>query len=763
MTLKRILSSITFKLVVPIILVFSIIVTAAFIRLNKINIENVNKEAQLEINNMVIVTNNKIEAASNAAVYSSALFSNFASVKQAYRNYYKNNNIDSANHIIKQSISSSIANIESLTGIKPMLHFHLPPAISLYRSWTNKYGDDISSFRKSIVDISLNHRVSKLIEVGNSGIVIRGIAPIFDKGDKYLGSVETIFPLSIIINRIVKNNTEGIALYINKNALAFDSLYSNYSNTKGDFILLNSSDNYRDKLFDNNDFIFDNKDIKYKEAENCICALLPINNSLGQTIGVISLQKNITKVTAIIDNELNKNIKYVLIVLSIFTIIIYFGIRWIVIKPIEQISKDIEELSKGKIVSILENTGSGVISAIYSSFNLMLDRLKKTTTFANEMGEGNLDVTLEGVTEDDVLGQSLIRMRDNLIKSKELEERNRIEENKRAWATKGHAEFAEILRNNNSDIEKFTTEIISNLVKYTNSNQGSLFIINNEDSELLDLMATYAYDRKKYISKSIKIGEGLVGTCAIEKETIFLTDIPDNYINIRSGLGGANPKSIIIVPLKIENKIFGVIELASFNIYENYQIKFVEKLGESIASTISVTKTNIITNKLLEQSKLQAEELAAAEEEMRQNLEEMTATQEQLSENSKENKRKNNELRAQMDAIDKFALVSKTDPKGIIIYVNDLFCEVAGYSRERLIGKPHNIVRHPDMPKSVFENLWKTIKAGNVWSGKITNLAKDGSSYLVDANISPIYDENGDLKEYIGIRYLINRKINNKN
>jgi PAS domain S-box-containing protein len=274
---------------------------------------------------------------------------------------------------------------------------------------------------------------------------------------------------------------------------------------------------------------------------------------------------------------------------------------------------------------------------------------------------------------------------------------------------------------------------------------------------MLELVATYAYDRKKYINKSVEIGDGLVGTCAIEKETIFLTDIPNDYINIKSGLGGANPKSIVIVPLKLEDKIFGVIELASFNIYEEYQIKFIEKLGESIASTLSVTKTNIITNKLLEQSKLQTEELAAAEEEMRQNMEEMTATQEQLAENSKENMRKNNELKAQMDAINKFALVSKTDPRGIITYVNDLFCEVAGYRRDKLIGKPHNVVRHPDMQKSVFENLWKTIKAGNVWSGKIKNLAKDGSSYLVDANISPIYDENGDLKEYIGIRYLINR------
>jgi len=757
MTLKRILSSITFKLVVPIVLVFTFIVTAAFIRLNLINIEQMNKQAQLEIDKMIIITNNKIEAAANAAVYSSAIFSNFSSVKSAYNNYYRSKNIDSVHLIIEQAIAPSIVNIDNITGIKPMLHFHLPPAISLYRSWTNKFGDDISSFRKSIVDISLNHKVNKLIEVGNSGIVIRGIAPIFNGEDKYLGSVETIFPLSIIIDRIVKDSTVSIGLYVNNINKVTDSLYNSGANVFGKYVLLNSSENYIKNNLNSSDFVFNNKEYKYKKRNNCLCALMPISDMSGQIIGVIALQKNLSYTTAIIDKELNKNIKYISIVLILFISVIYLGVRRVVIYPINKLSEDIEILSKGKIVETLESSGSGVISTIYDSFNIMLNRLKKTTVFANGIGDGNLDATLDDVTEEDVLGISLIRMRDNLIKAKEIEEINRVEENKRTWATKGQAEFAEVLRDVSENINIFATNIISKLVKYTKSNQGSLFIINSENEEMLELVATYAYDRKKYINKSVEIGDGLVGTCAIEKETIFLTDIPNDYINIKSGLGGANPKSIVIVPLKLEDKIFGVIELASFNIYEEYQIKFIEKLGESIASTLSVTKTNIITNKLLEQSKLQAEELAAAEEEMRQNMEEMTATQEQLAENSKENMRKNNELKAQMDAINKFALVSKTDPRGIITYVNDLFCEVAGYRRDKLIGKPHNVVRHPDMQKSVFENLWKTIKAGNVWSGKIKNLAKDGSSYLVDANISPIYDENGDLKEYIGIRYLINR------
>ncbi len=102
--------------------------------------------------------------------------------------------------------------------------------------------------------------------------------------------------------------------------------------------------------------------------------------------------------------------------------------------------------------------------------------------------------------------------------------------------------------------------------------------------------------------------------------------------------------------------------------------------------------------------------------------------------------------------VDASAIVSKTDKKGIITYVNEAFCKISGYSQEELLGKPHNIVRHPNMPSSAFEDLWNTIKAKKIWKGIVENLKKDGSSYFVKATIVPILDENNEIVEYIGLR-----------
>lgn len=108
------------------------------------------------------------------------------------------------------------------------------------------------------------------------------------------------------------------------------------------------------------------------------------------------------------------------------------------------------------------------------------------------------------------------------------------------------------------------------------------------------------------------------------------------------------------------------------------------------------------------------------------------------------------------------AMVSKTDVKGKIIYVNDLFSEVTGYSKEELIEKQHNIIRHPANPKSLFENLWKTIQSGNTWHGIIKNKKKDGDSYYINSTIFPTFNSKQEIIGYLSIAFEVTSEEQNK-
>ena len=111
------------------------------------------------------------------------------------------------------------------------------------------------------------------------------------------------------------------------------------------------------------------------------------------------------------------------------------------------------------------------------------------------------------------------------------------------------------------------------------------------------------------------------------------------------------------------------------------------------------------------------------------------------------------------EAIENSNIVSKTDIDGIITFVNDEFCKISGYSREELIGQNHNIVRHPDVPKEKFKHLWDTILAKKVYKSTVKNLAKDGRTFYVNTTIVPILDENGEIEEFIAIRYDVTQEV----
>ena len=681
----------------------------------------------------------------------------------------------------------------------------------------------------------------------------------------------------------------------------------------------------------------------------------------------------------------------------------------------------------------------------WESMREELDAFKQdvaaATAFVKKIEEGDLNGTIANANVALELVQSLHSMRDQM-------KAMALKDQERRWTNEGLARFVEILRTERSNLEQLSYDIISGIVKYLNANQGGLYLVNDDDPNdvFLELHACYAYGKKKFITKRIQAGQGLIGQALLEKETAYITDVPKDFLKITSGLGEALPRNILIVPLKLDDNVLGIIELASFQALQKFEIAFVEKIGESIAATIWSLKGGERTAKLLEETQQQAEEMRAQEEEMRQNMEELAATQEEMQRilNEVQNRelfisnlinaskdsilaidrdlkvitcndvfkstykgmeiaqgfdirklfstgselsryealygrafngeafdvndhytfgdidayyiisyiplrntdgevdavavfvkdvteltvakikteqseriaknlidisgdsivtigrdykiqlfnetyrksfagmgfeirqgfdyisifdadaarekrklfdrvfsgetvevddhltlngvdkyylvttaplkdlngdissiaifardvteltkvrleaerllretqqqaeelraqeaelRQNvNELHAQQEemrkqlafiatseemlnnremAVGVTTILSEADLFGNIIYVNELLTKVSGYSAEELIGKPHNILRHPDMPKELFRKMWATIKSGEIFRGIVKNKKKDGSHYWVDAAIVPIKDKEGRIVKYIGARYHI--------
>ena len=359
------------------------------------------------------------------------------------------------------------------------------------------------------------------------------------------------------------------------------------------------------------------------EYKNNILTIVPINFGNSDAPWYVAI--------SVPENYLVKDIISDLIILFLVSILVLgsmiYGIRLLIVNylsPIKKIAIVADKLSVGDLNVWDVTSNSSEVDQLNEAFRNVVEAQKKITDVCVAIAAGDYSKSADVKGEHDILAKSVNQMVDNL-------KQNTSEEAIRKWTNEGFTSFAELLRTE-SDLTNLCKSALTFLINYTSSNQGGIFIVNdtNHDDLYLELAACYAYNRTKFIHKKIKPGEGLLGQTYLERDTIFLTEIPQEYLNIRSGLGDATPRCLIIIPLINNEKIEGVMEMASFKVFESYQIEFLEKCAISLASVITNTRINELTSKLLSEAQSQAEQMKVQEEEMRQNMEELAATQEEM-------------------------------------------------------------------------------------------------------------------------------------
>jgi PAS domain-containing protein len=405
----------------------------------------------------------------------------------------------------------------------------------------------------------------------------------------------------------------------------------------------------------------------------------------------------------------------------------------------KQIYREIEESNRKYVFNPSEKEQEKSENEIVED---LIYNLEEAAGFVQKISSGDYQVHWNGYSEHNAhlnqtsLAGELIKMRDSM-KSQKLEDDRRI------WMNQGLSEFGELIRKYQDDSQKLAEYVISKLVNHLGAKQGGFFMVNNEDENdvHLQMMACYAYERKKHMHKRIDIGEGMIGQCFLEAETIHLTELPDNYVYISSGLGDSCPKSILIIPLKANDEMQGIIELASLKSFQDFEIEFAEKLGESLASSIVSVRNNQKTKNLLDVSQEQAELMRAQEEEMRQNMEELQATQEEMA-------RKTAESVFIEQSVDKSMIRVTLQSNAMIKNANTRFREAFNVN----IGQMESMKITDFMMESdiaVFQELWNDVLKGNAVNSDFNFVDAQSQQKSLFLSLNPQIDRNGNIKQVL--------------
>ncbi|NMG22461.1 response regulator [Brasilonema bromeliae] len=280
-------------------------------------------------------------------------------------------------------------------------------------------------------------------------------------------------------------------------------------------------------------------------------------------------------------------------------------------KPLQELSKVTEKLAIGDLsVSTTANNRQDEIGVLSQAFNEMVANLRETTKTNSEQN----------------------------------------------WLKSNVAKFSQMLQGQRS-LETVASMILCELAPLVNAQQGVFYIMDSVDEQpMLKLIGSYAYQQRKHLSNQFRLGEGLVGQCALEKQKIILTDVPSDYIHISSGLGEAKPLNIIVLPVLFENQVTAVIELASFQRFGEISLIFLEQVTQTIGVVLNIIAADIRTQELLQQSQALTQQLQIQQEELKQSnqiLEEQTETlqaSEKLLKQQQEELQQSNEELQQLNA-----------------------------------------------------------------------------------------------------------------
>jgi PAS domain S-box-containing protein len=396
--------------------------------------------------------------------------------------------------------------------------------------------------------------------------------------------------------------------------------------------------------------------------------------------------------------------------------------------------------------------------ALLERITTLEERLKIATDYLKKISEGNHAFTLPVATGQEDEDNKLFR--DTLYKTQTRITEYTHQDRERAWIAEGMTKFMEIIQGDRTQAD-FYDKVLTMIIRYTGTVQGGIFMLNDQDPQdaYLELKACYAYSRKKFVDRKVGVGQGMLGQCFLEKETSIFTTVPHNYFDITSGLGEATPRYLIIVPLKYDQEVMGVIELASFNPLEKFKVEFIEKITENLASVALNIQHAAKATRLYEESQQKAKRLIEQEETLRQNIEELVATQEEMKRHQQELDQRTYLMKFIIDNIP-FPIFVKDD-KGRYMLVNQSEAKLFNLKDTELIGKDDShFVANEDEWQVIKESDERVLSSSEPLELPIQHFTTElGSSYIFKTTKIPFVNNVTGKKNILGVSIDLTEKL----